>query len=88
MKIEVKDINETRKQLLVEVSADEVSREEKNVLGEFTTHAKVKGFRKGKVPEKMLRSKFGKNIKKELTQRLSSSAYQQALKESKLNVVN
>ena len=88
MKIEVKDINETRKQLLVEVSADEVSREEKNVLGEFTTHAKVKGFRKGKVPEKMLRTKFGKNIKKELTQRLSSSAYQQALKESKLNVVN
>ena len=51
MKVEVKEINETRKQLLVEVSGDEVAREEKNVLGEFTRHADIKGVRKGKAPE-------------------------------------
>ena len=88
MKVEVKEINETRKQLLVEVSGDEVAREEKNVLGEFTRHADIKGFRKGKAPEHMLRAKFGKNIRKELSQRLSSSAYQQALKDTDLDVVN
>lgn len=88
MKVEVKEINETRKQLLVEVSGDEVAREERNVLGEFARQAEVKGFRKGKAPEQMLRAKYGKNIRTELSQRLSSSAYQQALKESKLNVVN
>lgn len=88
MNATVKDINETRKQLLVQVSGEEITKEENNLLGEFARQASVKGFRKGKAPEQMLRAKFGKNIKTELTQRLSNSAYQAGVKESKLNIVN
>ena len=42
MKVEIKDINETRKQLLVEVSGDEVSRVEKKILKEFLQQANLK----------------------------------------------
>ncbi len=88
MKVEIKDINETRKQLLVEVSGDEVSRVEKKILKEFLQQANLKGFRKGKAPEHLLRAKFGKDIDAELSKRLSGSAFQEAVKESKLEVVN
>jgi len=88
VKVEVKEINETRKQLLVEVSGDEVAQEEQNVLGAFSREADIKGFRKGKAPEHMLRSKYGKNIRQELSQRLGTRAYQQALKETQIDVVN
>ena len=78
MNVEVIDINETRKDFKIEVDADLISQEEQNILKVFIREASIKGFRKGKAPIHLLKAKYGKEIKGELTQNLSQKALKAA----------
>ena len=50
MNIQVNDVSETRKSLVITLDATEVATEQKAVLAEFTQYAQLPGFRPGKVP--------------------------------------
>ena len=78
MNVEVIDINETRKDFKIEVDADLISQEEQSILKVFTREASIKGFRKGKAPIHLLKAKYAKEIKGELTQNLSKKALKAA----------
>ena len=73
MNIEHKDISPTRKVVLVHYSAEEVASEDSRLLAEFTRQVKIPGFRSGKADPKMVRSRYAKEIKKELKQCFSFS---------------
>lgn len=77
MKTDIQQVNETRKTVVISLSADEINAEEKKVLKEFSQHARIPGFRPGKAPEGMLRKKFSKEIANELNRRVSTSAYEE-----------
>jgi trigger factor len=82
MNLAIQDINETRKKLNVTVSADEASAEEKEILREFIGTVKIPGFRPGRAPEAIVRSRFGKELKNELNRKLTSKAYEYAVEDS------
>ena len=86
MNITVQDITDTRKSVIVTVPASDIKQEETKLLGEFSKQAKIPGFRPGKAPANMIKSRFAKEIKGELGQRLTSKAYQKAIEESKYSV--
>ncbi|NQY32161.1 MAG: trigger factor [Coraliomargarita sp.] len=86
VKTDITDINETRKSITISFTADEVSAQESQLIKEFQRQAKVPGFRPGKAPEKMVRSRFAKDIANELKNRVVSKAHQDGVSGSDLNI--
>jgi trigger factor len=86
--VTISDITETRKDVVVTISADEVSSEEKRILKDFSKNARLPGFRSGKAPESLLRQKYGTAINEELRKALMRSAYEEVLGQKDLDVFN
>jgi len=85
---EIKEVTETRREVLVTFSPEDIAKEEKQILGDFSRHAKIPGFRPGKAPEHLLRKRFGKDIKEELKRKILQSGYQKMQEEEDLKILN
>ena len=88
MKTNLKDISATRKAITVTVTSKEVSLHEEKLVKEFKQQAKIPGFRAGKAPDSMVRSRFAKDLKQELKQRVVSQAHQEGVAGADLEVFN
>ena len=86
MNITIEDVSPTRKTLVVTVPAAEIAAEEKTVLGEFTQSVRLPGFRPGKAPADLVRRRYAREIGEELARKVTGSAYEHAVKESKLEI--
>lgn len=86
VKTDVKDINETRKTITVSFTADEVTAQEAKLVNDYQRQAKIPGFRPGKAPENMVRTRFAKDIANELKNRVVSKAHQDGVSGSDLNI--
>ena len=86
MNVTVSDINDLRKGLVVSLTAAEVAEEEKAVLKEVQKQARVPGFRAGKAPLPMLRTRFRKEVREQLGRKVMDRAYRGAVEEKGLEV--
>lgn len=87
LEVAVIDISPTRKELAIEVGADAVRAEYEKAYEAYSRHAKVPGFRPGRVPRSVLRQRFGKELKGEVLSQLVPHAISQAISEHKLHAV-
>lgn len=88
VKVETKDISETRKQIVVAFEAADVDRELANATSEFVQHVRVPGFRPGRVPIALIRKRYEKDLLEELKKTVVSRAYREGLQQAKLDVVD
>jgi trigger factor len=79
---------ELTREIEVEVPADEVSKAFKNVTRRYQKLARIPGFRAGKVPESLIRSKFAKEIRQEVLESLVSAPFRKAIDDQKLRPVS
>ena len=79
---------ELTREIEVEVPADEVSKAFKTVVKRYQKLARIPGFRAGKVPESLIRSKFMKEIRQEVLESLVSAPFRKALDDQKLRPVS
>lgn len=86
MDIKIEEINATRKAATVNVPADVIDAQQKKLLGEYAAHARIAGFRPGKAPLSVVKQKFGKDLQKELAQRITQEAYKSVRADESLNV--
>jgi trigger factor len=86
VKTDVQDINETRKTITVSVAAAEIAAIETKLIKEFQRDAKIPGFRPGKAPENMIRMRYAKELKSELSQRVVSKAHQEGVAKSDFEI--
>ena len=86
MKIELKDAGDARKVATITFEAEEVAEKEKKVCKDFANQANIPGFRKGKVPPNVIRSRFGKQMNEELKRQVSTDAYEAVLERDDLRV--
>jgi len=84
--IQLEDINETRKNVTVSIEAKEIDQEQKRIIGQFSSQARIPGFRPGKAPAKMILSKYGKAVEDELRQKVVSKAYEKVVQDSGVKV--
>jgi trigger factor len=82
--VSLQDLGSCRKQLTVEVPAPAVEAEMQRVVTEFGNRAKIPGFRQGKVPTKLVRQRFAKDIEREVIERLLPRYWRQAEAESSI----
>jgi trigger factor len=79
---------ELTREIDVEVGADEVSKNFKTVVKRYQKLARIPGFRAGKVPESLIRSKFAKEVRQEVLESLVSERFRKAITEQKLRPVS
>ena len=77
-----------RRELDLEIPAEEVSKAIEKVAKEFARVARVPGFRPGKAPVSLIRRRFADDIKGEVVQSLVPERVEKAVSEQKLTPVS
>jgi trigger factor len=77
-----------RRELDLEIPADEVTKKLESVAKEFARVARVPGFRPGKAPVSLIRRRFADDIKGEVVQSLVPQRVEQAVTEQRLTPVS
>src|SRR3954462_5799762 len=81
MKTEFIDVNDTRKNLVVEIESAVVDAEIDKVSRDYSKAARIPGFRPGKVPAKVVRQRFRDQILQDVAHGLIPRAVDEALRE-------
>jgi trigger factor len=81
------DLSPIKKAVEVEIPADLITSEANRVTSEFGRQAKIPGFRPGKVPPSVVRTRFAKEIREEVMSRLLPRTFQDAIKDRGLEPV-
>lgn len=79
---------ELKREIEVETGAEEVSKSFRSVIKRYQKLARIPGFRAGKVPDSLIRSKFAKEIRQEVLESLVSERFRNAIDEQKLRPVS
>jgi trigger factor len=79
---------ECTREIEVEIPADEVTKSFRSVLKRYQKLAKIPGFRPGKVPESVLRNRFGKSIRDEVVEAILPPHFRAAMDEKGLRPVS
>jgi trigger factor len=88
MKAEFVDVNETRKNVRVEIPSDVVDREIDRHARDYSRKARVPGFRPGKVPARVIKQRFKDQILHDVAHDLIPQAVNEALRERGVEAVD
>jgi len=88
MKVEVEKQPGSVSKLQIELPAEEVTREWDTIANSFARFAKIPGYRPGKAPRSVIDKRFRKEIQEELTKKLVSKSYHEAVEQEQLRVVS
>ena len=77
-----------RRELELEIPAEEVTKASEKVAKEFAKMARVPGFRPGKAPISLIKRRFAEDIKSEVLQNLVPGTVEKAVAEQKLTPVS
>lgn len=84
MQVSVETTSGLGRKLTVQVSASEVDKEFDKRVSQMAKQAKIDGFRPGKIPERVIKQRFGARLKAEVAQEVMQSTLYEALKEKEL----
>ncbi len=88
MKVDLKKVDATKRELKFEVSEDRVTKKMEEVFKEISKVAKIKGFRPGKAPRHIIEAEHGKVAQEKMMERLIPEVYQEALEKEKLSPID
>jgi trigger factor len=72
---------ECTRELVLDVSAEEVSKAYRNVTRNYQRYARIPGFRPGKVPEAVIKRKFANEIRKDVIDGLLPERFNQGVRD-------
>ena len=87
MKTKVTEISEWGRKLEVEVAAEKVDKESEKALKQYQRRLELPGFRKGKVPMRIVESRYGGSIRNEVVGRMLPEFLQEAARAEQLTPV-
>jgi len=88
MKVEVEKQPGFVSKLQIELSPEEVAKEWDAIANSFARFAKIPGYRPGKAPRSVIDRRFRKEIQDEVTKKLVSKSYQDAVEQEQLRVAS
>ena len=87
MKVEVEELGACKRRLQVEETPEVVKEAWDRAFAHVQKEARLRGFRKGKVPLSMIKLHFADDVRQEVARRLIPDVYRQALAETRLRPV-
>src|SRR3954447_7430258 len=88
MNVEVETQPGSVSKLQIELPADEVAKEWDAIANSFARFAKIPGYRPGKAPRAVIDKRVRREIQDELTKKLVSKSYHEAVEQKKLRVAS
>ena len=79
---------ELTREVGVEVSAEEVARAFKSVVKRYQKKARIPGFRAGKVPESLIRTRFAEGIRQDVVESLIPANFRTAIDQQNLHPIS
>lgn len=87
MQVTVEEINSLTKKLKIVLPKQRVGNKLEKEYKKLANDASIKGFRKGKVPRKVLEKNYGPKVEYDVAEQLIQETYFDALEESKIDAV-
>lgn len=87
MQVKIEDKSAVKKVLYFEIPKEKVAKELDKAYNELKKKADIKGFRKGKIPRKVLENRFSKDVHADVAPRLIQDSFVEAIQEHNLNLV-
>jgi len=88
LQVSVQEQERWRRRMSVTVPAAIVQEEERKAAKQLASRARLKGFRKGKVPTRVIESRFAGALRQEALDKLIGDAYRQALAAEQLKPIS
>src|SRR3979411_555433 len=88
MKTEFVDVNETRKNVRVEIPSDVVDAEIDRIAADYSRKVRVPGFRPGKAPARVIKHRYKDQILHDVANDLIPRAVDDALRERGMEAVD
>ena len=84
MQISLENTGTLERKMTVEVPVEKVTSAIEQKLQNMSRQVRISGFRPGKVPMRVVRQRFGKQVSQEVVADTMSSSYQEAIIQEKL----
>ncbi len=84
MRAEIKKIDATKREILIELEKDSLEKEWDRVYKEISQEVKIPGFRPGKAPREILEKNYKDLAKKKLAESLIPKLYEEVIKKENL----
>jgi len=84
METNIEEISQVKRQINVEIKTEEVTKKLDQAYNELSKRAKVKGFRPGKTPRKILEQYYAKEIMTDVKNDLIKESFSKVIEETKL----
>ena len=88
MKTQIENVSDVKKILHFEIPWEEVDRHVRQSVRQISRSARIPGFRPGKAPESLIRTRYAEHIKEDVINHLVPEAYKEALKENQFDLVS
>lgn len=88
LRVSVQEKERWRRVMSVTVPATVVREEEERAAAQLASRARMKGFRKGRVPKRLIEGRFGGALRQEALDKLIQSAYRGALAAEQLRPIS
>lgn len=86
MKSEVKSISPVRKEAVVVVEKIAVDQEEEKAMKSFIHDLKIPGFRRGKVPASLIKTRYAKELQEQVDKTIATNLFNDLVKENQWDV--
>ncbi|MEW6730659.1 MAG: trigger factor [Acidobacteriota bacterium] len=87
MRVEITDLSNCKKQILIEVPADKVGEQFNRVSTMLAQSVNVPGFRRGRAPLSVIKTRFRKEIRDQVMRELLPNALHDAITENQLAMI-
>ena len=84
MEVQVAETGPCRKTLTIKVPPEKIREHVAQVYKTASSQVEIKGFRRGKVPRRVLQQRFGDEILKEAKESLINSSFQDACQDHEI----
>jgi trigger factor len=85
MQVTVESTGTLERRMRVELPAERIEKEVDSRLKSVGKNVKIKGFRPGKVPPKVVKQRYGAQIRQEVLSDLMQQSYSDAVQQENLN---
>ncbi len=86
--VTLEDAGAARKKVVISIPAERVAAKFQQVYKELHRDAAVPGFRRGRVPRRILEKRFGSNARDTIKSQLIAESYEAAVEDHHLNVIS
>lgn len=88
MRVNIESLSNTERKVEVFIPREEVTAKIEEVFNEIKKSAKIKGFRPGKAPRKIIEAAYGNYIFDEVSSKLVSESFKKALEEASVTPIS